>query len=251
VWQQLDSGRVVHRFEWVVLVAALAVIPVLIIEADVDSARWRTVAAVANWIIWTIFVAELAFVLTVAPRKRAALRAHWLDALVVVATFPLFGKVLSSLRLLRLARLFRLLRLGVILTRAVQAERVLASGDALRFAALITVMVVVVSGAAQAAVDAGEFGSVWDGIWWAVVTVTTVGYGDVYPKTNGGRIVGIAVMFVGIGFLSVLTAAIASRFVREERGSEYDAMIESLARIEAELADLRQQLGGPRVEHER
>ena len=58
-------------------------------------------------------------------------------------------------------------------------------------------------------------------------------------------------MFVGIGFLSVLTAAIASRFVREERGSEYDAMIESLARIEAELADLRQQLGGPRVEHER
>ena len=50
-------------------------------------------------------------------------------------------------------------------------------------------------------------------------------------------------MFVGIGFISVLTAAIASRFVKTERGSEYDDMMEALGRIEVELADQRQQLG--------
>jgi voltage-gated potassium channel len=243
VWEQLPSGRVVHRFEWVVLVAALAIVPVLVVEADASSGDWRTFATVANWIIWGIFLGELAFVLTVAPRKAAALRAHWLDVAIVVLTVPVFGRLLSSLRLVRLARLLRLLRLGVILGRAVQAERAVTSGDALRFAALITVIVVVVSGSAQAVVDTGDFDSVWDGIWWAVVTVTTVGYGDIYPHTTPGRIVAIVVMFVGIGFLSVLTAAIASRFVKTERGSEYDEMMDSLGRIEAELAGLRQQLG--------
>jgi voltage-gated potassium channel Kch len=51
---------------------------------------------------------------------------------------------------------------------------------------------------------------------WSVVTVTTVGYGDLYPKTVQGRRIGILPMFVGIGFLSLLTAAMASRFVRQD-----------------------------------
>ena len=67
MWQQLDSGRVTHRFEWVILVATLAVIPVMVIELEASSSGAREVAFVANWLIWAIFVAELAFILTVAP----------------------------------------------------------------------------------------------------------------------------------------------------------------------------------------
>src|SRR5262249_16220997 len=152
-------------------------------------------------LIWAVFAVELAAILAYAPRKRAALRAHWLDVAIVVVTIPLFGKFLASLRLARLARLLRLLRAGVILGRAVQAERAIGSGDALRLAALLTVFVVVIAGAAEATFDANEFKSVWDGIWWSVVTVTTVGYGDLYPKDVEGRIIAIVVMFAGIGFL--------------------------------------------------
>jgi voltage-gated potassium channel len=173
----------------------------------------------------------------VAERRRAALRAHWLDTAVVVLTVPLLGHVLSTIRFVRLARLLRLLRAAAIVSRAIQAEKRLTSGEALRLAALMTVFIVVVAGAAEATFDAGEFKSIWDGVWWAVVTVTTVGYGDVYPKSVAGRLIGVVVMFVGIGFLSVLTATIASRFVKTDTGS--DEILEALRRLESEIAELK------------
>jgi voltage-gated potassium channel len=242
VWQQDENGHVHTPLEPVVLVATLALIPVLIIEADA-SEPWLTVAAVANWLIWGVFAIELAAVVIVATRRKAALRAHWLDVAIVVLTIPLFGQLLASLRLVRLARLLRLLRVATIISRAIQAERRITSGEALRIVALFTVFVVVVAGAAQAAFDAGEFNSIWDGIWWATVTVTTVGYGDLYPTTVTGRIVGIVVMFVGIGFLSILTATVASRFVRTDTGS--DEILDALRRIENDVAELKATLKVP------
>jgi voltage-gated potassium channel len=97
----------------------------------------------------------------------------------------------------------------------------------------------VVSGAAQAAFNADEFESVWDGVWWAVVTVTTVGYGDLYPTDVEGRLIGIVVMLVGISFLSVLTATIASFFIKTDTGSA--EILETLRRIEADVAELKTQ----------
>jgi voltage-gated potassium channel len=56
--------------------------------------------------------------------------------------------------------------------------------------------------------------NLWDSFWWAMVTVTTVGYGDIYPVTSGGRLIAIALMLVGIGTLGVFTATIAGYVVR-------------------------------------
>jgi voltage-gated potassium channel len=70
----------------------------------------------------------------------------------------------------------------------------------------------------------------WDGMWWAVTTMTTVGYGDVYPHTDSGRAIAIVLMVVGIGFVAVLTAAIAERFVAAEVHAE-------AATVEQEVAD--------------
>lgn len=239
MWRQEESGRVRTPLEPLVLAATLALIPVLVLEADATGG-WQTVAFVANWLIWGIFAVELAAILIVATRRKAALRAHWLDVAIVLLTVPLFGELLASLRFVRLARLLRLLRAGVIIGRAIQAQRRLGSGAILRVVALVTVFIVVVAGAAQATVNAGEFPSVWDGIWWAVVTVTTVGYGDLYPVTVQGRLIGMGVMLLGIGFLSVLTATVASQFIQTDTGS--DEVMETLRKIEADLADMKAQL---------
>jgi voltage-gated potassium channel len=238
-WFQDESGRVHTPLEPVVLVATFALIPVLIIESDVKSGGWQTFAYVANWVIWGLFAAELAAVLIVATRRKAALRAHWLDAAIVVLTIPLLGPLLSWLRL---ARFLRFARFAVILARALQAQRRITSGDALKIASLVTVAVVVVAGAAQSIFASGEFGSLWDGIWWAVTTITTVGYGDIYPKSVGGRLIAMVVMVVGIAVASVLTAAIASRFVRDERESETTEILQTLQRLEADVREIKASL---------
>jgi voltage-gated potassium channel len=77
------------------------------------------------------------------------------------------------------------------------------------------------------------------------VTVTAVGYGDIAPQSVQGRIAAMIVMLVGIGFLSVLTASIASMFVKTERGAETKEIMATLTRVEAELAELRRQLARP------
>jgi voltage-gated potassium channel len=238
MWKQDESGRVHTPFEPLVLAATLALIPVLIIETDTTSDGWRTFAVVANWIIWAIFAIELTAVLVYAKRQRAALRAHWLDVAIVVLTIPVLGKALAWVRF---ARFFRLARFGAIVSRLLQSERRLSSGDSLRIASILTLTAVCIAGAAQAAFDSGDFKSVWDGVWWAVTTTTTVGYGDVYPTTVQGRIIGMVLMFVGIGFLSLLTASIASRFVKQERGQEHAELVEMLLRIEADVAALKAQ----------
>jgi voltage-gated potassium channel len=236
MWRQDESGRVHTPLEPVVLAATLALIPVFILETSATG-PWQTVAFAANWAIWGVFAVELAGILNSATRKGAALRYHWLEVAIVVLTIPLLGKYLAGFRFFRL---LRLTRAAAVITRAIRAERRLTSGTTFRLVALITVFIVVIAGAAQATFDAGDFPTWWDGIWWAVVTVTTVGYGDLYPHTVAGRLIAMALMLVGIGFLSVLTATVATRFIQTDTKS--DEVLESLRRIEADVAELKSKL---------
>jgi voltage-gated potassium channel len=73
--------------------------------------------------------------------------------------------------------------------------------------------IVAVAAVAMWLVDRKDFPNIWLGLWWAVQTATTVGYGDVTPKTVAGRLIGAVVMLQGIAFLAVVTASITSTFV--------------------------------------
>lgn len=83
--------------------------------------------------------------------------------------------------------------------------------------AVATVVVTLLSGIAMWLVDREEFPSVWLGLWWAVQTVTTVGYGDITPTHPVGRLIAALVMVSGIGFLTVVTATITAVFVESAR----------------------------------
>ena len=169
-----------------------------------------------------MFAAELAAVLWVTPHRWRWMRQHPLEPLVVLLTPPIMPASLQAARVLRLLRLVRLLRLA-------QVARDLGSGESGRFAAIIATLTALGGGAEFASVE-GKRVSTWDGVWWAVSTMTTVGYGDLVPRTEEGRMIGIVVMIVGIGFVAVLTAAVAQRFVTAQVAAELSTVEEDVER---------------------
>ena len=108
---------------------------------------------------------------------------------------------------------------------------------------MTTTVITIAAALLMTVVDRENFPSIGSGLWWAVQTVTTVGYGDDVPTTVGGRLVAAAVMLFGIGFLTVITAAITSTFVAKSRREvasaatveQYRQIDQRLERIEAAL----------------
>jgi voltage-gated potassium channel len=107
-------------------------------------------------------------------------------------------------------------------------------------------MIVIASGLLMRVLDHREYPNIFIGMWWAIQTVTTVGYGDVTPKAVGGRIVAALVMLEGIAFIAIVTAAITSTFVaraehlQDVAAAENDAARE--AGVEAGFADVTERL---------
>jgi voltage-gated potassium channel len=106
--------------------------------------------------------------------------------------------------------------------------------------AVVTTSVAVCGGLLMTWADHEAFPNVYRGLWWAIQTVTTVGYGDVVPTTVAGRAIGAVVMLAGIGFLSVLTASIVAAFTETARRQfeEHDPTDTKLDEISARLAAL-------------
>jgi voltage-gated potassium channel len=238
------SARWERRFELPVLLAALLVIPVIAIEQSDAGESWTTAASVANWVIWLVFAAELVTLLALAPDRWRWLRTHPLDVAIVVLTPPFAPQSLQLFRALRLLRLLRLLR-------ALQIARRLFSLEGIRYAAGLAVLTGLAGGMAFA--EAEDIPTS-DGLYWAVSTMTTVGYGDITPDTGGGKLIAVVIMVVGIGFLSLVIGAIAQRFVVEEVREEVeeeiadagadvlrelDEIASRLRRVEASVRQLR------------
>jgi len=138
-----------------------------------------------------------------------------------------------GVRVVRLLRLFSL--------------RDLLSLEGIRYAAFLTAFLVLVGGVAYAAVEKGQDLSSWDGVWWALNTVTTLGLAG-GPETDEGRALTVVVMFAGIGFVALLTAFVADRFVKKDVGERVEEREERvLAELQAigdRLSALEKRIGG-------
>lgn len=220
------ASRVAERFEWPVLVAAALVVPTMALEASSVGEPWHVIGEALNWAIWTVFLVELVVMLAIVPRRLEWLRGHLVEVAIVVLTPPFLPASLQVTRVLRLLRLVRLLPMMSV------ARRVF-SLDGLRYAALLAFLTAVGGGTAFASVE--KHLSTWDGVWWAMTTMTTVGYGDIYPHTNAGRVIAVVVMVVGIGFLTMAIGAVAERFVAAEVETEIERVEQIEHDAEAEL----------------
>ena len=229
------SERIARRFERPLLVAAVLTIPVTILQLLPPADPWRTIADIVNWLIWITFLAEVVVMLAVVPAKGRWLREHPIEVVIVVLTPPFLTSIVQSVRVLRLLRLLRFLRLAPLV-------RYLFSAEGLRYAALLTGLTVLAGGAAFASLEKISLGN---GIYWAMTTVTTVGYGDITPKTTEGKVVAILIMLIGIGFASLIIGAAAQQFINpsiQEVERDEEDMLAQVRDISARLQRLERGL---------
>ena len=132
-------------------------------------------------------------------------------------------------------------------------DRNLARASTPRGAAIViasvTTSITILAGAMMTVADRDSFPTIGTGLWWAVQTVTTVGYGDHVPVTLAGQLVAALVMLLGIGFVTVITASITGAFVARSRQREYaegtggftdDQLADIIARLERIEAGMRE-----------
>jgi voltage-gated potassium channel len=196
-----------HEVAWELGMAVLAIAFVIVgFAVDSADATIRPALAVADTALTVVFVAEFTTRFLAAWDRRAYLRGHWID---LVALIP----VVRGVRVLRLLRLLRLVRAFSGIYRATQRIERLAQhrGLAWLFVAWLGVMVICSTVLFVAENGINEaVASPLDALWWGIVTLTTVGYGDVVPKTPEGKIAASVLMLLGIGLFSAITATVTS-----------------------------------------
>ena len=202
------------------------------------SSSTEAILGYADDVVCVLFLADFVHSLYIAPNKGRYLTTWgWIDLL---SSIPAVG----PLRLGRAIRVMRILRVmrGVKSARAIAcfltARR--AQSTALA-AALLTLLLVVLCSIAvlQFEIPAkGNIDSAENAIWWAISTMTTVGYGDAYPITPEGRVVAVFLMAAGVGVFGTLSGLVASWFLSSSKEAQEEAQSD-LGEIRAILTDLR------------
>lgn len=201
-----------HRRSDLILTPAalvfLAVYAWPILDPTLDPA-WQRVCTWTNWAIWALFLGEYLSRLATAENRPSFVRAHLFDLAIIALP------VLRPLRLLSLLIVVRGLNRGVAATLRGNVA-VYGAGTCLivLFSASLAVL------DAERGAPGANITTFGDALWWAAVTVATVGYGDYYPVTLQGRLVATGLFIVGIGLLGVLTGGLASWFVEKIRDAE-------------------------------
>jgi voltage-gated potassium channel len=211
------------------LLAIAFVLAIVLPElADVPPELEETLEVI-NWLIWAVFAFELGLMTYLSADRRRYLMTHWVDVLTVLLPF---------------LRPFRLLRIVIVSARLWVAVKVLIYQRTFSTVAMTGLLSSVAAATLVYAVERGGEGPIQtyaDALWWAAVTVTTVGYGDVYPKTPAGRGIAFLLMLIGISMFGLLTARIAAFFVEaSEEDTSSKKLDEVLARLERLERELRQ-----------
>jgi len=229
-----------HRWEdsadWPLTITAvvfLAAYAAPILRPDLVS-PWPTVCQLVTWAAWALFVVDYVARLTLSRDRAAFARGNLFDLAVV------------ALPLLRPLRLLRLVTLLSVLNRYAGGS---LRGRVAVYVAGATSLVLFVASLAVLDVERGTKGATittfGDALWWAMTTVTTVGYGDRFPISAQGRFIAGGLMLAGIALLGIVTASLASWLidkVREVEEHAQSATRADVAALAAEVRSLREEL---------
>lgn len=232
-----------QRTAWPMLGVVMASLVALLLPLFASlSPRPTTALVVIDWLLWIVFVAEYAVRLFLAIDRRWFVRHNLIDLGVVA--LPMF----PAIRALRIARLFRI---GVVGARLVDHSGSVFKRSNTKYAIGLALLVALLAALMVWSVEREDPTSTIhtfpDALWWAVTTLTTVGYGDKYPVSFEGKMVALSLMFVGIAVFGLIAAALASLFVESENHDDHNELVQRMARLEAKIDALSMGSDGSRA----
>lgn len=222
-----------HRFmEWPMIAAAICTLGLWYL--DTNGRELTGFSHTLHFAIWLLFIIETVLLSTLCDQKLRYLRGNWLNLVIILTGTPLLFDAVefgAALRILRFSVLFSLF------IHVIDHVKHLLSRNTLSATLIGTAIVIIIAGFMMAAIDPG-IATPEEGVWWALVTVTTVGYGDIVPTTTTGRVFASLLIFIGLGLLSLLTATIAAALI-----SRQDSVITEQQRKEQQkIQELETQL---------
>jgi voltage-gated potassium channel len=237
----VDRIERVTKFPMAVLGVAWLVLAIAVLTTDVNGSASKVLVG-GLFVLWVIMLAEYLVRLVVTPDTPGYLRRRWVEPVTVLVP------PLQSWHVVGIEKMTLLVREGELRVEAILKHHSL-------FRVLIAVAGTLFIGAwlvllFEEKAKGSNIHDYPDALWWAIVTVTTVGYGDRYPITEGGRVVAVILMLVGIGLIGVLTATVASVFIKEHTDANKEEfkkghadLGQQLSVISDRLADVERRLG--------
>ncbi len=219
--------RAGRAFDIALIIAIVISVILVIVESVVtEPGTLRDALFIAEWVLTALFTAEYIARL-IAVRRPFAYATSFFGIVDLLAIVPAYASIFVAgghyflvVRVLRLLRIFRIFKLAHFLTQADVLRSALRASRVKITVFLFTVLtLVVIIGALMYVIEGAEngFTSIPLGMYWAVVTLTTVGYGDLAPATTLGRLVASLVMILGYGIIAVPTGIVTTELVNASR----------------------------------
>lgn len=187
---------------------------------------------ILDWIIWLTFLTETVILTALVRDKVRYLKGNWVNLLIILGGLPIIWNVTPLTGVLRSMRLLILLGITLRFTRTL---RQILALNRLGYTLLVSFVIIMISGIVISGIDPA-IQTPWEGIWWAWVTVTTVGYGDLVPQSAPGKVFGGLLILMGIALFSLLTANFSAYFI----GAEVKKVEHREKRLQKEVAELEQ-----------
>jgi voltage-gated potassium channel len=237
----VDRVERVTRFPMAVLGVAWLVLAISVLTTDVNGSASKVLVG-GLFVLWVIMLVEYLVRLVITPDTPGYLKRRWVEPATVLIP-PLQGWHVVGIEKMTLLVREGELRVEVILKHHSLFRVLIAVVGTLFIGAWLVLLF-------EERAKTSNIHNYPDALWWAIVTVTTVGYGDRYPVTEGGRIVAVILMLVGIGLIGVLTATVASVFIKEHTDANKEEfkkghadLGQQLSVISDRLADVERRLG--------
>ncbi|GKX66018.1 potassium channel family protein [Inconstantimicrobium mannanitabidum] len=220
------------RICYEIFIAILSLISCAIILVQLTLEPSNNIAYIldiSDNIIWVIFVIDYVVRFIFSESKLKFIKNNKIDLISIIP----FNAIFQSLRMfrifkvLKLAKIAKLARFAVLICKFKnRADKFLKTNN-FQYILIITVVTVFLGAFGISITENKSFA---DSLWWSFVTITTVGYGDISPATNTGRIIASILMLVGIGFVGMLTGTIATYFLTNKKKSKSyrDEVIETI-----------------------